>query len=67
MRTWSVKLAKIVWDDGKGEHDVSGLPSELILEAEAENSKEAIDDALDYASDEYGSLIADVEITVQPK
>jgi hypothetical protein len=57
---WYVELDAIVWDDGKGNYDVRGLPSTLyyhIRDSSARDKDEAIERALEAASDLYGSLI----------
>jgi len=55
---WTVLLRSIEWDDGKGEYDVSGLPRDMHYEIrEARDAEEAIQRALECASDTYGSLI----------
>lgn len=56
---WRVTLTKIVWDDGKGEYDVSKLPTTLRYVVQNAPSKQAaIEYAMSDASDEHGSLIA---------
>lgn len=61
MAHWKVKLYGIVWDDGKGEYDVSELPPNLEVKVEADGKREAIDYAMREASDEFGSLIEGTE------
>jgi hypothetical protein len=59
---WKVTIHKIVWDDGKGEYDVSELPKGLIVVVnDAFDSADAIEQALETASDSYGSLIESSE------
>lgn len=59
---WQIYLYGIVWDDGKGEYDVSELPENLRVTVDLEESKEdAIERALEVASDEFGSLIEGTE------
>lgn len=60
-RQWRVTLTGIVWDDGKGEYDVSGLPHELDLTVEGDDEDEALQFALDEAGEITGFLIASVE------
>ncbi len=55
---WKVELRAIEWDDGKGEYDVSDLPSELEYFVQADDEDEAIVNAMCDASDEHGSLIS---------
>ena len=64
---WRVTLSKIVWDDGKGEYDVSSLPSELnYIVHSAPTRQAAIESAMDDASDEYGSLIEGCRSHAEP-
>lgn len=59
---WQIYLYGIVWDDGKGEYDVSELPENLRVTVDLEESKEdAIERALEIASDEFGFLIEGTE------
>jgi hypothetical protein len=55
---WIVRLRSIEWDDGKGEYDVSGLPSSLDIVASGSDANHAIDRAMDYVSDYYGFLMS---------
>jgi hypothetical protein len=56
---WIVDLRAIDWDDGKGEYDVSDLPTELDhIYVDADDSDEAIMQAMIDASDNHGFLIA---------
>lgn len=61
MRKWKVMLYGILWDDGKGEYDVSELPPNLEVTAEADTKAEAIEIALEEATNEFGSLVAETE------
>jgi len=54
---WRVRLTNIAWDDGKGEYDVSDLPRSMTFEIDAPSSNEAIQEAMDVASDETSFLI----------
>lgn len=54
---WKVTLYGIKWDDGKGEYDVSELPSHLQVIVQSDDRLEAIEFALEDASDTFGSLI----------
>lgn len=54
---WRVLLLSIEWDDGKGEYDVSSLPRDLNYLVRADDSQEAIERAMEDATDTYGSLI----------
>jgi DNA-directed RNA polymerase subunit L len=61
---WNVKLYGIEWDDGKGEYDVSELPPNLEIKVEDDDVQtrdEAIERALEIASDEFDSLIDGTE------
>lgn len=61
---WQIYLYGIVWDDGKGEYDVSDLPPNLRVEVPehiAADRNSAIEEALTIASDEYEFLIAGTE------
>ena len=61
---WNVKLYGIEWDDGKGEYDVSELPPNLEIKVEdddVQTRNEAIERALEIASDEFDSLINGTE------
>lgn len=58
---YRVRLWGIQWDDGKGEYDVSRLPSNLEIELRADNEADAIESALDEATDRYSMLIADTD------
>lgn len=59
---WEIYLYGIVWDDGKGEYDVSELPENLRVTVDfAESKSDAIERALEIASDEFGSLIEGTE------
>jgi len=60
---WRVKITGIVWDDGKGEYDVSDLPSEWSSVVIADDEKTALEYALTDASDSCGSLIQGFETT----
>ncbi len=64
---YRVKLTGIVWDDGKGEYDVSEAPDGMTIEIEAPDASIALEWALDEASEDVGSLIEGVETTfVEP-
>lgn len=60
---FQVYLYGIQWDDGKGEYDVSDLPENLCVTIRDHDGlyevthDEAIAQALQDATDEYGSLI----------
>lgn len=61
---WQVTLYKIKWDDGDGEYDVSELPTNLeviVEDIEAGTKVEAIERALEIASDMFDTLIASTE------
>lgn len=59
---WQVTLYGIIWDDGKGEYDVEDLPENLQIDVDfAESKSDAIERALEIASDEYESLIEGTE------
>lgn len=61
---WQVYLYGIQWDDGKGEYDVSELPENLRVSVhrdDAETKEEAIEIALEAATDEFGMLVAGTE------
>lgn len=64
---WSVTLSEIEWDDGKGEYDVSDFPRRLTFRVNAETSNEAIQDALDAATDQYCMLIVGARALATPK
>jgi hypothetical protein len=61
MAQWQVFLYGIVWDDGKGEYDVSENPENLRVTVEADSREEAIENALGEASDEFDALIDGTE------
>ena len=64
MSAWHVYLYGIQWDDGKGEYDVSELPENLrvtIHTDDADNKQDAIELALEEATDSFGSLVAGTE------
>jgi hypothetical protein len=64
---WRVTLSRIQWDSGKGEYDVSQLPTELTLIVHAEDEDTALEYALSDASADQGSLIDGVgEACVEP-
>ena len=54
---WNVLIKGIVWDDGKGEYDVSDLPKSWRAVVAADHTEAAIEYALTDASDSCGSLI----------
>lgn len=60
MKKYRVTLIDIVWDDGKGEYDVSEAPRSLRLTVNALDPNDAIAEAMDAASENYGSLINEV-------
>ena len=62
---YRVKLAQIEWDDGKGEYDTSGLPSELVLSLIADDAAAAGEHAMTWASDSYGALIVGCQVTTR--
>lgn len=60
MAKWQIYLYGIEWDDGKGEYDVSSLPENLCIVVDHEdytNRSDAIDRALEEATDNFGSFI----------
>jgi hypothetical protein len=57
MKTWHVRLRNIVWDDGKGEYNVSRLPRALDVIVEGGDADAAIEYALDAATEDEGFLI----------
>jgi hypothetical protein len=61
MAHWKVNLYGIMWDDGKGEYDVSELPPNLAVNVEADNKLQAIDRAMHEAAQEFGTLVAGTE------
>ena len=58
---WHIYLYGITWDDGKGEYDVSDLPENLRVHVEAESKDEAIEHALEEATDQWDMLIESTE------
>lgn len=61
---WQVYLYGIQWDDGKGDYDVRELPDNLrvsVHDDDADTKREAIELALEVASDEFGFLVAGTE------
>lgn len=64
MSAWHVYLYGIQWDDGKGEYDVSELPENLrvtIHTDDASTKDEAIELALEEATDSFDHLVAGTE------
>jgi hypothetical protein len=61
MVEWHVYLYGIMWDDGKGEYDVSENPESLRVTVQADNREDAIEEALEVATDEFGALIEGTE------
>jgi len=60
-KKYRVKMLGINWDDGKGEYDVSEAPRDLEITLNADNPADALEQALEAASDDYGSLIDDLD------
>ena len=62
---WQIYLYGIVWDDGKGEYEVSENPENLRVTVEIPGEEltksEAIERALEIATDEFGALIEGTE------
>lgn len=61
MAQWKVMLYGIMWDDGKGEYDVSELPPNLEVRIDADSKGDAIELALEEATNEFDSLVAETE------
>jgi hypothetical protein len=59
---YRVKLIGIHWDDGKGEYDVSRLPTMRTQIVEGVDSvRDAIDLALEGLTEQYSMLISDCD------
>jgi hypothetical protein len=58
---WHIYLYGIEWDDGKGEYDVSDHPENLRVHVDADSKEDAIERALEEATDEWDTLIASTE------
>ena len=56
MTTYMVKLVDIEWDD------CSGLPTEYSAEVDADNREEAIDSAIESATEATGYCISFVNV-----
>lgn len=54
---WRVKVSGIIWDDVKGDYDVSDLPKEWNTTVVADDETDALEYALTDASDSCGSLV----------
>lgn len=61
---YRVKLTGIVWDDGKGEYDVSEAPTEMTIEVEAEDLESALQFAMQEADEHVGCLIEGATHTI---
>jgi hypothetical protein len=55
---WQVTLTDIEWDDGKGDYDVSKLPTNVEIVVEAPDKEAALEFGMSDVSDVYGSLIS---------
>lgn len=64
-KVWRVTLEKIVWDDGKGDYDVSDLPKQVTMEIVADDAQEAIDLGLERMTDAVGFLIESSEASAE--
>ena len=61
-KPYRVKLKGIHWDDGKGEYDVSEAPTEITVDVNwAWNAEDALQQAMEAASEDVGSLIEGVD------
>jgi len=59
---WLVYLYGIIWDDGNGTYDVSDHPENLrVTVKDADTKADAIEIALEEASDAWGALIEGTE------
>ena len=58
---WQIYLYGIIWDSGDGCYDVSDYPENLRVEVDADDKQEAIEVAMNEASDLWGTLIEGTE------
>ena len=62
---YRVTLQNIVWDNGKGEYDVSEGPRRMTITVDAHDRQSAVEYAMTEVDESYGCLIAECDASVE--